>query len=199
MKKKKMLALFLGSFLAVSSTMFWGGVAIDPELTAAEDITRKIFNANIANENEKKKKIGYFAAEYLPGLDQENDYILVNNTLGGYAIFEREGMELIEYSDKTASPYGQERDEIYYAGPANYYRKDKETIKHIYTGETVDKEQILDKAKNIKEKIKEKRKDRREKENKKNTEENKRDDELIPKEASLYANSFIKWGGYCHK
>ena len=66
-----------------------GGVVVDPELKVAEDILRKIFNANAENEK-NKKKIGYFATEYLAGLDGENDYILVNNTLGGYAIFERD-------------------------------------------------------------------------------------------------------------
>ena len=125
-----------------------------------------------------------FQADYLQGLDEENDYIIVNSSVGGYAIFEREGMELIEYSDTNASPYGQESVEIYYAGPTNYYQKEKDKVKHIYTGEKFEKEQMHDVAKAVKEKIKENRKQRKEK-------EKSEEKTVIENDVSLYANSSV--------
>lgn len=144
--------------ITVSSMTFLGTMNVDAELSVAEGITRKIFQAN-AQDGKREKEA--FHADYLQGLDEENDYIIVNSSVGGYAIFEREGMELIEYSDTNASPYGQESEEIYYAGPTNYYQKENETFKHLYTGEKFEKTQMHEVAKAVKEKIKGNRKQRK--------------------------------------
>ena len=47
MKKKRAVALGLTIAITVSSMTFFGSMNIDTELSAAEEITRKIFQANV--------------------------------------------------------------------------------------------------------------------------------------------------------
>ena len=165
MKKKRLVALALVMTLAVSASMFVATKEIAPELLAAEEITRKIFGANAEN-GEREQEV--LQASYLQGLDEESDYIIVNSSIGGYAIFERAGMELIEYSDKNASPYAKDDGSAYYAGPTNYFKKENEKFKHIYTGEKFEKAQMREVAKTVKERIKENRTQRKGKIRRKN-------------------------------
>ena len=95
MRKKKMVSMLLAFSVLASCVAFGSAVEIDETLTVATEITRKIFKAN-AKESDT---IGYISSTYLQGMDGEEDYILSQCVTGGYAIYEAESMELIEYSD----------------------------------------------------------------------------------------------------
>ena len=61
--------------------------------------------------------------EYLYGFDESADYIYVNFTNYGYAVFLRSTMEMLEYSPKGELPFGDTFEKKYYAGPGNSYTK----------------------------------------------------------------------------
>ena len=105
MKNKRIIALALCVATVMSSClMFSSTTPYDENLLNAAAITRKIFHANLTEEKkEKQKEFGTVAAQYLKGLDDSEDYILAQKNTGGYAIFDKESMELIEYSDEAIS------------------------------------------------------------------------------------------------
>ena len=152
MRKRKILSIFL-MISIIGSTAFLGAVkVVDPVLENATQITRKIFNESI--ENGEDKKHGYFYSSYLMGVDGKKDYILSTCATGGYAIFEKESMELLEYSDTEISPYTSGVKENYYLGPNNYYIGSGVKLQNINTGECVRKEKASVLAKELKEKLK---------------------------------------------
>ena len=179
MKLRKIVTFGLGITVAVSSVLVCGSAElVDVKLQNAEAITKKIFVSNAkmksGNVNEKLYQMN---AEYLMGLDGEKDYVLVQQNGGGYAIFDRESMELMEYSDDGESPYCKAgTSEIYYAGPANYYHKKGGEVTNLFTGEKVGKEHLSAVANNVQEKIKTdsiNRKDEQEKQEKERQEKQK--------------------------
>lgn len=94
-RKTRILAVALGTILILSSTFCLSLTKIiDETLDLAEQTARKIF----AQSDEQT--FGTVYAQYLSGLDGENDYILVNRRPKGYVIFAKENMELIEYSEE---------------------------------------------------------------------------------------------------
>ena len=106
----------------------------------------------------------YIYSSYLKGADGENDYILTQCATGGYAIFEKDSMEIIEYSDKENSPYKNIIvEDNYYAGPFAYFTKKGEGLENIKTGEFIEKEKTIKIAKQLKNKISEDRNIRTEK------------------------------------
>lgn len=164
MKRRKIVSVLLASvFISSSTVLLWSNTGVNVEFENATEITRKIFNANAGTEDERK---GYMTAEYLQGLDGEQDYILVECDTGGYAIFDRESMEIIEYSDTDSSPYIQAETPCY-GGPINYFDKKGDELKDIKTGKKLQKQTAKEIAKEIKTKIKEDRKKRKEKQKEK--------------------------------
>ncbi|MBQ8229917.1 MAG: C39 family peptidase [Clostridia bacterium] len=164
MKRRKIVSVLLASvFISSSTVLLWSNTGVNVEFENATEITRKIFNANAGTEDERK---GYMTAEYLQGLDGEQDYILVECDTGGYAIFDRESMEIIEYSDTDSSPYIQAETPCY-GGPISYYDKKGDELKDIKTGKKLQKQTAKEIAKEIKTKIKEDRKKRKEKQKEK--------------------------------
>ncbi len=131
MKKSKFFTCLCVVVVIISST-FVGSSSIKPnELENAEIIAQKLFTCSDVSFSK------YLSAQYLKGLDEQNDYILVEAENGGYAIFEEENMELIEYSSTDFSPYiGVQSNNCYYAGPSNYFTKNK-TFQHICTSKTI--------------------------------------------------------------
>lgn len=154
-------------FISSSTILFGSNTGVNAEFENATEITRKIFNANAGTEGERK---GYMFAEYLQGLDGEQDYILVECDTGGYAIFDRASMEIIEYSDTDSSPYIQTETPCY-GGPINYFDKKDDGLKNIKTGKKLQKQTAKEIAKEIKTKLKEDRKKRKEKYKEKTTED----------------------------
>ncbi len=130
----------------------------DNKLTEAENITKKIFSENLGSE----KHVGYMTSKYLQGLDGKKDYILVECETGGYAIYEEESMEIIQYSDMSNSPFYEiEEEDSYYGGPSNYYKKNGNVIENINNARVkIGEKEQLKLAEEIKQDINQNRKNR---------------------------------------
>ncbi len=65
--------------------------------------------------------------EYLYNLDGSPDYLCITYPVGGYAIFVKDTLEMLESSPYGASPYSNLTGDKYYAGPTNYFLKNNNT------------------------------------------------------------------------
>ncbi len=163
-KNKKVISVIL-SLTIVAAIPFSLGYSkpTDVYLLNAEEITRKIFTENSKN-NTNNERIFNLSANYLNGLNGENDYILVECDVGGYAIFEKESMELIEYNDLENSPYKSIAHGVcYYAGPMNYFVENNSEIKNTVSNKVINKKEKDHIAQKVKEKIHNNREKRKEK------------------------------------
>lgn len=199
--KKRVVALVLGSVFILSSTIFLGSATpVDEKLDMAKEFTKKLFIQNLEMdlqmdivEDEESVQGGFLSAQYLKGLDGKQDYILVSNSQKGYAIFDKEGMELLEYSDKAKSPYEEvETGNAYYAGPVNYYRKKDNKMQHIRTGKEITEGRCLEIANGVKNKIKTDRLGRAQKQQEKEQAISEEVKEDISATSSVIASSDIK-------
>ncbi|MBQ3505970.1 MAG: hypothetical protein IJA89_04265 [Clostridia bacterium] len=178
MKKKRFVSMFLVGSVLCSCMAFSSVVKIDEMLTTATEITRKIFTANA----EDNSTIGYISSSYLQGMDSQEDYILSQCATGGYAIYEAESMELIEYSDSEFSPYMEFAEtDRYYAGPVNYFVEDGDNLKNVHTKQRMSKKHGEKIAKEFKEKTK---KDREKRKQKKEQKEKSKDKNSIEENAT---------------
>lgn len=128
--KPAKIKIFIIVILILCSILLSGiATPVDLVLNSACAITRKIFDSNMQDGSTKK---GYISARYLKGLDDSNNFILAECDTGGYAIFDKESMELIQYSDSDISPFFNiSKEHSYYAGPSNYFMKENDTIVNI--------------------------------------------------------------------
>ena len=159
--KRKIISL--GLIVAMLGTLVISNSAkaVDERLEVASDITRKILNVKVKDD---QKKCGYVSSSYIKGLDDIEDYIVSQCATGGYAIFEKESMELIEYSAIGYSPYiGVESGNAYYGGPANYFKRKGEEIENLNTGKISKREIAEIQAKKLKKKLKVDREQRKNK------------------------------------
>lgn len=150
---KKIISFVMSVILSAVVVGTLGSMqAVDEKLESAEEIAERIFS--VAKEEEKVEQ-GYLSARYLQGVDGTEDFILVQGSNTGYAIFERDSLDIIEYSHSNFSPF-QEclYTESYYAGPTNYYREENENLIGIYSKEKIKKEERGEISKKIKEKLK---------------------------------------------
>ncbi len=84
----------------------------------------------------KGKKITSYG--YLYNLDGSADYIGVEFENGGYAVFLRDSLEMMECSLDGDYPFENFADKKYYAGPANYLKKSGNSFENVVTGEIAD-------------------------------------------------------------
>lgn len=91
-----------------------------------ENIVNKLF------DNKKIKKV-----EGLYNLDGKEDYIYIIFEKEGYAIFYKDTLELLEYSQQGDLPYQDVQKKKYYGGPNIYLEKDNERLKDIVTGKYI--------------------------------------------------------------
>lgn len=199
--KKRVLALVLGSVFVLGSTVFLGSTTpVDEKLDMAKEITKKLFIQNLeidlqmdVAEDEESVRSGFLSAQYLKGLDGEQDYILVKSSNKGYAIFDKESMELLEYSDKAKSPYEEvETENAYYAGPVNYYRKKDNKMQNMRTGKEIQEERCLEIANGVKDKIKTDRLERAQKQKEKEQAVSEEVKKEVSATSSAFASSDIK-------
>ena len=81
--------------------------------------------------------------------DDSEDYLLTEFEEGGYAIFYKESMELLEYSP-SGKKIQNDTDRIYYGGPNNTYKKQGHSLKNIETDEMISfSSEFSSKASNI--------------------------------------------------
>ena len=156
MKKRKIIAVLLAISVVGSSFLFSSVEKVDPVLENATAIAKKLFYADEVKKDEEKeeKKRETIVSSYLQGLDGEHDYIISESIAGGYAIFEKESMELIEYSAVGSSPYNAiAGDYRGYAGPNGYFEKKGEQFVDIHTKKKLSKDKGVQVATNIQNKI----------------------------------------------
>lgn len=74
--------------------------------------------------------------EYLYNFDDAQDYIYIDYLDYGYAVFMKESLALLEYSQTGSLPFPETRElRRYYGGPKNYYSKQNEQFIDNITGE----------------------------------------------------------------
>ncbi len=73
--------------------------------------------------------------EYIYNLDDSADYIYVEFSGGGYAVFAKSTMEMMEFSPLGTLPYENSNAKKYYGGPANYLHKAGTSFVNMATGE----------------------------------------------------------------
>jgi hypothetical protein len=102
---------FLLATIPTSSIDSVGAVKVI-ETVSIEELTKELFG------DVKIKKI-----EYLYNYDDTSDYIYVTYKDGGYAVYLKDSMDLMEYSDNGELPYEKVKDKKYYGGPMAYLEK----------------------------------------------------------------------------
>lgn len=76
-------------------------------------------------------------SDYLYNLDDSFDYIYVEFSYGGYAIYMKDTMELMEYSPQGRIDYSEIQGKKYYGGPNQYFSKVDGKFVNIVSGETL--------------------------------------------------------------
>ncbi len=77
------------------------------------------------------------SCEFIYNLDDFADYIYVEFKGGGYAIFSKNTMEMMEYSMEGSLPLSDSTDKYYYAGPSNYLQKANNKFINAITKEEI--------------------------------------------------------------
>jgi hypothetical protein len=98
----------------------------DYVITGIEKVSQELFG---------DVKIG--SEEFLFNLDESPDFIYVDFTNSGYAVFAAESFELLEYAAQGSLPYQNTRARRYYGGPTNYFNKENEKFVNTVTKESV--------------------------------------------------------------
>ena len=113
--------LFMALFLSITATAYAQDrtEAISPD---TQDIIQSIFGDKQINK-----------MEYLYGFDEEADYIYVDFSDYGYAVFYRNTMEMLEYAPAGSLPFDNETKRKYYAGPGNSYQKNGSQFVNAFT------------------------------------------------------------------
>ncbi|MBE5730340.1 MAG: leucine-rich repeat domain-containing protein [Clostridiales bacterium] len=153
MRKNKSLRNIIG--LAFIITLFFVGyIGVKNCNVYADTINEEFFfsqvGQNESNEISKYKNIiedfvkpvfgdkKVSSCEYAYNLDDSADYIFVEFENGGYAIYSKYTMEILEYSLYGSLPYQDSMDKKYYAGPSNYLHKSDNQLYNTLSGERID-------------------------------------------------------------
>lgn len=94
--------------------------------TKIEDFVQSVFG---------KRQIS--SCEYIYNLDDSADYICVTFESGGYVIYAKETMEMLEYNLEGSLPYDKTASKKYYAGPTNYLQKQNNQFCNMLSGEKI--------------------------------------------------------------
>ncbi len=157
--KKRIVSLGLCVLLSLYTIILGSSAFVDTTLEKATEITRALFNVG---KTEEELYPAYISSSYLKGLDGEEDYILSQGEAGGYAIYEKESMELIEYSIDGEAYASIDKEDRYYGGPVNHFTEENNQIKNINSKDKLTKKQAKEVAKQLKQKLKEDRQRRKE-------------------------------------
>ena len=74
--------------------------------------------------------------EFLFNLDESPDFIYVDFTNSGYAVFAADSLEVLEFAAQGSLPYQNTRGRRYYNGPKGYYTKRNEQFVNEVTNES---------------------------------------------------------------
>lgn len=97
------------------------------EVYTLEDVINEMFDDVILKKS-----------EYLYSLDEIEDFIYVEFENGGYAVFFKETMELLECSMQGIINYPNTASSKYYVGPNNYFFKSDNKYINVQTNEIID-------------------------------------------------------------
>ena len=151
---KKSISRILSIVIFFAAIFCVSGTAENDEL---KNLAGAIANKLFSSEENAVEQVVY--THDLKGLDGEEDYIIAEGQAKGYVIFSREDLQIIEYSAEGKSPFNSlEKNDSYYAGPANYFTKENDDAKHIFTGEKIKKENLKVVSDKLKTKISETKK-----------------------------------------
>ena len=159
---RKFISMLLTVFMCLSVLFLTlGTMKADKALLNAVDIAEKLFESN-SFEEENSSNIRRSTAKYIKGFDDNEDFIIVESDVGGYAIFEKSTYDLIEYSPIDKSPYlNVSSTNSYYAGPSQYFKKENMQIKHVFTNQTIAENEKLKISSGFKEKYSEVKQNRK--------------------------------------
>ena len=147
MRKGKVFKLI--SFMLVLTTVFSlfgvlgsvGAVAAEESIACSETAKE---NKELSTKDGENTLQSTFSGktirdcEYVYNLDDSADYIYVAFEEGGYALFSRDTMEMMEYSLQGALPYSNSSTKNYYAGPTNYLQKSNSKFVDMRTNKVLD-------------------------------------------------------------
>ena len=147
-RRIKVAISFLLAFCMLFSICSLGGsfavLAIIPENISSDDLTEaeKIeLNTYKASINDFVKPVfgerQISSCEYIYNLDDSADYIYVEFESGGYVVYAKETMEMLEYSLQGSLPYDETDAKKYYAGPTNYLQKQNDQFCNMLSGEKI--------------------------------------------------------------
>ena len=91
--------------------------------TNVEEMSTDLFNNQAIN-----------SMEYLYNFDDSADYIYVEFTDGGYVVYLRDNLSVLEYSPVGNLPFSDIDEVKYYNGPKNYYEKVQDKFIDKLTG-----------------------------------------------------------------
>lgn len=149
MKKNSKLRLIC--FILALTTIFYSISVIGSTSVFAADVNTRYCedeitpNDNLSNTNNiesvqpKFDNKTIYMCKYLYNLDDSIDYIYTEFENGGYVVFSRETMEMMEYSLNGTLPYTNSSTKEYYAGPSNYLQKEADSkFINLLTNEQID-------------------------------------------------------------
>ena len=88
----------------------------------------------LSNLNEKGD---YSVSKILKDSEENERYIYLPFSTGGYLIYDKDLDVVHEYSTISGNEYIEDNSDIYYAGALGYYEKNKNTFLEIPTGKTI--------------------------------------------------------------
>jgi len=130
LKKGKMCAVMIGDVKKYGKVIPLGFRMMECFLQAG--FVNKEIIIKETNELFKNKKIK--AIEYLYNFNDSPDYVYVDFENEGYIIYQRDTLEMLEYSDYYNLNYSSNSSKKYYAGPSNYYEEREDELVDIQTG-----------------------------------------------------------------
>ena len=132
-KANKLLGIALVCLSALSFSVCDNPFSKPPAVGAERGVTGSlsenseqltVFTAGIEKlSQEMFGDVRIASEEPLYNLDESPDFIYVEFTNSGYAVFAAESLELLEYSAQGSLPYQNTQSRRYYNGPKNYLTK----------------------------------------------------------------------------
>ena len=137
-KKKQIGLTIMVLIVLIVTIVLWGNTDI-AEAQSVDDLVSVVQDELIFDQVIQQNLVNKSVAdcEYLYNLDNSADYLYVTLNGGGYAIFNRYTLEMLEYSLFGELPYDCDSSIKYYAGPTNYLHKDGCWFEDIITGQKV--------------------------------------------------------------
>ena len=159
MKRIRKITLF--SFLLLPVLVLFVLSSLSGTMTAfaSAESTTILSNAEKSSSLETVESVfsgkSVSSYEYFYNLDDSADYIYIEFENGGYAVYAKDTMEMMEYSLQGNLPYDTSVSKKYYAGPSNYLQKVDGRFYNVKSGEqlTVSKAEAYEFANTVRDAV----------------------------------------------